>query len=304
MRSIIFGTVCSTVLVTAIPCPALAESVVEKVATTEVLTAAISFNAVPYSYIDADGDLVGYSIDILNLIETQMEEELGRDITLQVVEAGPSERISLLTSGEIDIACDARFTWERDRYVDFSLSYALSGIRLLTPPESTLAAPESLVGQRVAVYPNSLGQEVIELVQPEATLVPVTSVVEAFGALDANEVDAIAGDSVVLAGLVAQRGGETVYRIAPAEPLERYGIACMIPENNSTFMGMVNYAIAGLAQGYISGDPQSVNLVDQWFGDGGIMFLPVALKSAFFRSVLAQRAQVPPASTEFSTQGD
>jgi polar amino acid transport system substrate-binding protein len=286
----------SAALVLATPTIAHAESVIEKVARTEVLTVGIRFDAVPYSYIDADGNLVGYSIDIFDRIEAQLEAELGKDIVVQKREANdPAERIPLITSGEIDIACDTRFTWERDRYVDYSISYSLSGIRFITLANSTLDTIESLSGQNVAVLKDSIGEATVELVQPGANLMPVETAEAAFDALEAGQVDAIAGDTVVLAGLAARRG-TTNYRIAPDVPLQRFGIACMVPENNSTFLNLVNYSIAGLLQGYVSGEQEALNTVNQWIGEDGIVPLPEELVRTFFAMVLAQRAQVPPSA--------
>ncbi len=285
-----------TVLTLATAGPSWAETVIEKVARTGVLTVGTSFDAVPYSYIDADGNLVGYSVDIVSRIQAQLSAELGREVVVQRREATSlSDRIPLLTSGQIDISCDTQFTWERDRFVDFSVSYGLSGIRLLTQEGSTLGTPQSLVGQRIGVIQNSLGQQVMALVQPRAILVPLESPESAFAALQAGDVAAIAGDSVVLGGLVAQKGGTAVYELAPAVPYERYGIACMVPENNSSFLNTVDYAIAGLLQGYVSGDAQATATVNRWFGPDGIVPLPQELITEFFQSVLIQRAQVPPA---------
>lgn len=285
----------SLVLAAAFPAASQAETVIEKIARTGVLTVGTRFDLVPYSYIDAEGELVGYSVDIVNRIETQLEAELGRDIVVQRTESNNlSERIPLLTSGQIDISCDTQFTWERDRHVDFSVSYGLSGIRLLTRENSTLGTPESLVNQRIGVLQNSIGQQVMALVQPRAVLVPMESPDAAFAALQAEEVAAIAGDSVILGGLVAQKGGTDVYELAPAVPYERYGIACMVPQNNSSFLNMVDYAIAGLLQGYVSGEAQALNTVNPWLGPEGIVPLPQELITEFFETVLIQRAQVPP----------
>ena len=282
-------------LAMALAGPSWAETVIEKVARTGVLTVGNRFDLVPYSYIDAEGKLVGYSVDIVSRIEAQLEAELGRDIVVQRREAqGLTERIPLIASGEIDLACDTQFTWERDRHVDFSVSYGLSGIRLLTREGSDLGTPESLVGQRIGVIPNSIGQQVMALVQPRAVLVPLDSLDAAFAALQSGEVAALAGDSVLLGGLVAQKGGTDVYELAPAEPYQRYGIACMVPQNNSTFLNMVDYAIAGLLQGYVSGDQQALTTVNQWIGPGGIVPIPQELITRFFEAVLIQRAQVPP----------
>jgi polar amino acid transport system substrate-binding protein len=294
MRPKFFLTVFSTAVMLLTPTAAFAESVLEKVARTEVLSVGIRLNAVPYSYVDDQDNLVGYSIDVLDLIEARIEAELNKDIVVQQVEANdPAQRIPLLRSGQIDLACDTQFTWERDRYVDFSISYGLSGIHVLTLADSDLGTPESLANRKVAVIENSVGDDVMKLVQPGATLVPVASIEAAFSALDAQEVDAIAGERIVLAGVAAQRGAGA-YRMAPGDAFERYGVTCMVPENNSAFLNMVNYAIADMVQGYLSGDQDSVSLIERWFGADGVVPLPEARIREFFEMVLIQRAQVPP----------
>lgn len=290
----------SLILALAFPGRSLAETVVEKVARTNVLTVGTRFDAIPYSYVNEQGELVGYSIDVLNLIKAQLQQELGKEITIQMVEENdPSERIPLLMNRQIDIACDTQFTWERDRHVDFSTSYGISGIRLLTLQESDLGSPESLIAQQIGVIPNSTAQDVMQLVQPQATLVPISTVEEGFTALNEGEVDALAGDTIVLGGM-AQRMGLNTYKLAPIEPYARYGIACMVPENNSTFLNLVNYALVGLMQGYVTGESQAVGMVDRWFGAEGVVPLPDNLVHAFFETIIIQHAQIPPEATPVS----
>lgn len=291
--------VCSAGVVLGTPSLALADTVLEKVAQTGVLTAGVSFQSVPYSYVDDEGNLVGYSIDLLKLIEDQVEAEINRDIVVQMVEAtDPATRIPMLETGEIDISCDTRFTWERERHVDFSISYGLSDVSLLTLADSQFDASGTLANKKIGVFQNSFGEAVMAQVRPEAEQVVMTSIDSAFEALDSGVVDAISSDSIVLMGLAAQRGAPA-YRIAPDSAFAQYGIACMVPEANSTFMDMVNYAIAGLAQGYVDDDPRYVNVVGHWFDEAtGIVPLPNNLVKDFFESVLRQRTLVPPVPTE------
>ncbi|MEL7227978.1 MAG: extracellular substrate binding-like orphan protein GrrP, partial [Cyanobacteria bacterium J06576_12] len=289
----------STLSLMLSPASAVAETVVEKVARTGILTAGVRFDAVPYSYIDDQGELVGYSIDLLRLVEAQLEAELGKEITVQMIDANTEpERIPLLTSGEVDIACDARFTWARDRSVDFSISYSLSGTRLLTRAGSDVGEIEEMAGRNIAVFENSVSKDIISQVQPAANLLTVSSVDAAFAALDEERVEAIAEDTVVLGGWAAQRGGDERYQLALEQPLDRYGVACMMPTGNSTFRYMVDYAIAGLAQGYLDGDDRSTAIVNRWFGESGVVPLPVESLQDFFSRVLFQRSIVPPVAAE------
>ncbi|KAB0241599.1 transporter substrate-binding domain-containing protein [Microcystis aeruginosa EAWAG127a] len=273
----------------------LAETVVEKVARTGFLTVGTRFDAIPYSYVNEKGELVGYSMDVLERIRKRLETRLGRPVTLQMVEANqPGEKINLIRSGDIDIACSTAFTWERAKVVDFSISYSISGIRILAKKGSNLSTPQSLIGKRIALVPTSAAVDVIKLVQPQATIVATYSTVEeAIEALKTGKIDAIAGDSISLAGTIL-RDNPKIYEIVPEEALANFGIACMVPENNSTFLDDVNYAIVKMMQDYITNDTATVSQIDRWFGSQGMVPIPPELLKGFFAFKVIEHAQINP----------
>ncbi len=273
----------------------LAETVVEKVARTGFLTVGTRFDAIPYSYINDKGELVGYSMDVLERIRKRLETRLGRPVTLQMIEANqPGEKINLIRSGEIDIACSTAFTWERAKVVDFSISYSISGIRILAKKGSNLSTPQSLIGKRIALVPTSAAVDVIKLVQLQATIVTTYSTVEeALEALKTGKIDAIAGDSISLAGTIL-RDNPKIYEIVPEEALANFGIACMVPENNSTFLDDVNYAIVKMMQDYITNDTATVSQIDRWFGSQGMVPIPPELLKGFFAFKVIEHAQINP----------
>ncbi|ELS49146.1 extracellular solute-binding s, 3 family protein [Microcystis aeruginosa FACHB-905 = DIANCHI905] len=273
----------------------LAETVVEKVARTGFLTVGTRFDAIPYSYVNDKGELVGYSMDVLERIRKRLETRLGRPVTLQMIEANqPGEKINLIRSGDIDIACSTAFTWERAKVVDFSISYSISGIRILAKKGSNLSTPQSLIGKRIALVPTSAAVDVIKLVQPQATIVTTYSTVEeALEALKTGKIDAIAGDSISLAGTIL-RDNPKIYEIVPEEALANFGIACMVPENNSTFLDDVNYAIVKMMQDYITNDTATVSQIDRWFGSQGMVPIPPELLKGFFAFKVIEHAQINP----------
>lgn len=273
----------------------LAETVVEKVARTGFLTVGTRFDAIPYSYVNDKGELVGYSMDVLERIRKRLETRLGRPVTLQMIEANqPGEKINLIRSGDIDIACSTAFTWERAKVVDFSISYSISGIRILAKKGSNLSTPQSLIGKRIALVPTSAAVDVIKLVQPQATIVTTYSTVEeAIEALKTGKIDAIAGDSISLAGTIL-RDNPQAYEIVPEEALANFGIACMVPENNSTFLDDVNYAIVKMMQDYITNDTATVSQIDRWFGSQGMVPIPPELLKGFFAFKVIEHAQINP----------
>ncbi|KGF71803.1 ABC transporter substrate-binding protein [Neosynechococcus sphagnicola sy1] len=281
-------------LAVALPGRALAESVLEKVARTGVLTAGTSTDAVPLAYIDDKGNFVGYSVDILEIVRSQLEKELGKPIKLELVGVTVADRIPKLVSEELDIVCEASsFTWEREKYVDFSVDYGITGTRLLVKKGSPLSTPQSLVGKRIGVIPQSVNAQVMKLVQPQATFVPVKDRAEGATALEQGKLDALASDGILLEGFRLTASNPDAFAVVPAKPYAIQGLACMLPENDSSFRDLVNYSLVSFMQGVETGDKQSTAIIDRWFGPEGIVTLNREMIDNFFRFVVDSYEQIP-----------
>jgi polar amino acid transport system substrate-binding protein len=286
---------------------ATAETVLAKVARTGVLTLGVNTDRVPYAYFETDGaPPVGYSIDMANLVKDTLESYLDEEITLEMVEVGSfGERVALLDGGQIDLSCDVVFTWERDQVVDYSDSYSISGMRLVTLANSTLDAESDLANARVGITAEPLASSILGAFYPEATPVIIDTYDAGFDALESGEIDALGGDSILLAGFAQPRGSEN-YQLIPDAPITNFGVSCIVPENNSTFLGLVNYSIASFMDGYVTGEPTAVAIIDRWFGDNGVVPLGeerLAIAETFFRFQLLNRAQVPPEGIDFNALG-
>ncbi|MEB3121925.1 MAG: extracellular substrate binding-like orphan protein GrrP [Snowella sp.] len=276
----------------------LAETVMEKVARTGVLTLGINSELIPYSYVNDKGELDGYSMSIVNLVRQQLEKELGKPVTLETVEAKTiADRIPKLLTGEIDIACDTAFTWTRDKYVDFSVSYSITGIRLLVSKNSNLDAPESLIDKRIAVIPNSVGEKAIKLAQPKAKLVPVENIEAGLIALKEGKVDGVAGDSILLDG-ARQKAGLLDTKLVPQTPFASYGVACMIGQHDPTFLRLVNFSIVGFMENYLAQEKTASGIVDRWLGPNGITIVDPDVIRSFFNYTVITHEQIPPAETK------
>ncbi len=257
-----------------IPGVAGAETVMQKVARTGVLTAGTSRDALPFAYADNQGKLTGYSVDMLTLIQKQLEKELGKKIKLQLVGVTPAERIPKIINRQVDIVCDASsFTWERDKKVDFSSSYGVTGTQILIKKDSNLGSLESLIGKRVGVLAGTTNEQAIKEIQPQAKLVYFQARAEGFAALEQGKIDAFASDSILLEGWLQTAKNQDSFAIAPPRPYSREGIACMVPENNSKFLDSVNYSLIKFMQGFVNNNPKYVAIFDRWFGSQGAVYL-------------------------------
>ncbi|BAZ86885.1 amino acid ABC transporter substrate-binding protein [Dolichospermum compactum] len=267
---VIFGLILSGLM----PGIAKAETVMEKVARTGVLTAGTSKDALPFAYSDSQGKLTGYSVDMLTLIQQQLEKELGKKITLKLVAVTPAARIPKIINRQVDIVCDASsFTWERDKKIDFSISYGVTGTQILIKKETNLGSPESLINKRVGVLAGTTNEQAIKRIQPQAKLVYFKTRPEGFAALEQGKIDAFASDSILLEGWLQTAKNPNSFAIVPPRPYSREGIACMVPENNSKFLNSVNYSLVKFMQGFVNNNPKYVAIFDRWFGSQGAVYL-------------------------------
>ena len=262
-----------------------AETVLEKIIRTGKLTAGTSKDALPFAYRNEEGELVGYSIDILELITAQLEQEYDRDIELELVALKPKERIPKLTDGEVDIVCDATsFTWKRDRLIDFSFSYSSTGTRLLTKKGNNLWNADSLVGKRIGALPQTTNEKAMRRVQPLAEIVLFKDRAAAYEALRQGEIDAFASDGLLLESWLQTISDPENFQIVGN--FSREGIACMVAENNSQLMNSVNYTLVEFMQGFVNDEPKYVTIFDRWFGPQGVLPLTQDLRNIAIDNML------------------
>lgn len=255
----------------------VAETVLEKVERTGKLTAGTSKDALPFAYRNDEGELVGYSVDILELITQQLGQELNREIELELTALQPRQRIPQLTAGKVDIVCDASsFTWKRDRVIDFSFSYSSTGTRLLTKKGNNFWDAESLRGKRIGAIAKTTNERTIRRIQPDAEIVLFRDRAAGYQALRDGEIDAFTSDGILLESWLRNIPNPEDFQIVG--DFSREGIACMVAENNSQFMNTVNYSLIEFMQGFLNDKPEYVAIFEKWFGAQGVLPLTQDLK--------------------------
>jgi polar amino acid transport system substrate-binding protein len=289
---VVFSALCAFLYAS----PTLAHSVIEKVVETGVLKAGTSKDAFPFAYKDRTGHLNGYSVDMLVLIQKQLEKQLKRPVKLELVALDPADRISSLKSGSVDIVCDAAsFTWERNHDVDFTVSYATTGTQLMARRSAKAWDITSLAGQKIGAMPGTTSEEAVLRVQPKAKVVLVKDRAEGYKLLQENKIMAFADDRILLEAWIQRTSNTRNFQIL--NPLlSKEGIACMVPENNSTFLDTANYSLVRFMQGFIKGKPSYVQIFDRWFGSQSALPLSRDLRDLVIdnmRLVIDTKQEIP-----------
>ena len=271
------------------PLAASAETVLEKAMRTGELVMVGTTDSPPLLTLDAKGEPVGYAIEVGRRIDKELSAQLGGKVRIRFEPVpNTAAMVQAVASGGAALACGVPFSWEREMVVDYSLPIGLSGLRLLAGSAAIDGSPASLVGRRVATVSGSLGATAIGTLQPAAKPVSFESLDAAVTALKQGKVDGVLGDSNVLAGLRKVRNLSST-RLVPDEPFATYGVGCIVPQNNSDLINVVNLAIAKQQAAYLEGQPDAVASIDPWVGPNGVLGIPVERIRGFFQSSLLSR---------------
>ncbi len=251
--------------------PSWAGNVLDKIKQTGVMTAGTRKDAIPFGYVNEQGKWVGYSIDILEIIRQDVQQKLGKPIELQLVEVTPQNRFAKIKEGSIDIECaSTTFTWEREKEVDFTVSYFASGTKVLVKKGSGLDTLESLAGRKVGVIAETTNERVIKIQQPAAELVSVKDRIDGLNKLEAGEIDAFASDGILLEGLKKEAKNPVNLEVVPEFPFMYESYACIVPQDNSAWRDTVNYSLIKFMEGVVGDRLAAVSIYEKWFGEEGV----------------------------------
>ena len=253
------------------PAPVLAETVLEKVSRTAVLTAGARGNTIPFAFINEKNEWIGFSIDLLEAVRARLEKKLAKRIKLEKKEVTPETRIQLVVNRTIDVECGVTtYTRARDEAVDFSINFFFTGAQLLVKRGSGIKSLEDLAGKRVGAIRETTGLAALRAAQPKANVVTFQDQPAAFLALEQGRIVAYAHDGILMAGLLARARNPRDYEVV-GDFFSKDPFSCMIPENDSKWRDFVNHTLMELID---SG--KFFELYDKWFGERGVVPYPMS----------------------------
>lgn len=204
-------------LAIAVAAPAVAQSEQSPLRLTGTLqkvhasgTVAIGYreSSIPFSYLSARGEPIGYAIDLCHALVDAMGDAIGRPVAIRWQRVTSESRIAAVASGAVDLECGSTTSnLERRKSVAFSPTFFVSGTKLMVPKDSSIRSYGDLNGKRVVVTAGTTNEKTLaELKQKFRLDVALTTAPDhaaSFRMLQAGEVDAFATDDVLLYGLLA-----------------------------------------------------------------------------------------------------
>ena len=261
----------ASVLLLATAAPVLAETVLEKIKRTGILTAGTRGSSIPFAFINEKNEWIGFSIDLLEAIRARLEKKLGKAIKLEKKEVMPENRVMLVANRTIDVECGSTtYTRGRDETVDFSINFFFSGAQLLVKKGSGIKSLADVADKRVGVARGTTAEKNLRVSQPKVDVVAFQDHPAAFLALEQGRIVAYANDGILLAGLIAKAKNPKDYEVV-GDFFSKDPYSCMVPENDSKWRDFVNHTLMELID---SG--KFFELYDKWFGERGVVPYPMS----------------------------
>jgi glutamate/aspartate transport system substrate-binding protein len=236
-----------------------------KIQVSKTITLGYRDASVPFSYLSAAGQPIGYSIDICLEIVQDVRAALGDDsIRVRYVAVDTQTRIPRVLDGTVDLECGTTTNnAERRKQVAFSPIIFVSGTKLLVKRTSTIKSYRDLKGRSVAVTPASTNEAAMKALDARqrlgSTLLVVPGNAQAFQAVASGKADAWAGDDAVLFATAAESPDSSDFSVLDEFlSYDPYGI--MYRKDDPALDALVKQSFERLAEGR-----ELARLYDQWF---------------------------------------
>jgi polar amino acid transport system substrate-binding protein len=255
-----------------------AETTLEKISRTGVLTIGTRTGFPGFAFINNKKEWVGFSIDLVEqAIAPEISKKLGKSIKVEKKASISSTRIPLLTSNAVDLIAETMTdTRSRRESVDFSLTYFVTGAQFLVKKGSPIKGVQDIAGKRIAAMKGSTSARIIREQYMSAHLVEFPDQPAAFKALTQGQVDAYTSHGTYLAELIGKAPNPGDWVIAgDFYTYEPYGMA--MRKNESDFRTLVNN---GLMEAIESG--KYFELYEKWFGPKGEVPYPMTAENKRF----------------------
>lgn len=251
----------------------------KKIADTKTITIAHRTDAAPFSFVNDNKEVTGYSVDLCKRVIASIERQIGvKDLKVKYLPVTTQTRFDVIIKGQADMECGAStVTLSRLKTVDFSSFTFFETTGMMAKTTSGFQSLVDLAGKRIAVIAGTTNERAVNLQlkrqQVTATVVPVKSSPEAIAALDAGTVDAFASDALLLIGAVTKaKDPKAMMLLNDQLSFEPYGIA--LPRGDASFRLAINTALAQI----YSGDDIN-DIYNRWFSTFG---KPSALTEAIY----------------------
>ena len=193
--------------------PAQLTGTLAKVRTSGSIAIGYRESSVPFSYLNARNEPIGYSIELCRALVTAIEDTVNKSLSIKFVPVTSESRIDAVANGQIDLECGSTTNnIERQKRVAFSPTMFVSGTKLMVKKGSPIKSFRDLGGKKVAVTSGTTNEKTMRDLNDKfklgTQLVVMRDHAESFAQVASGQADAFATDDVLLYGLIAQNAAK------------------------------------------------------------------------------------------------
>ena len=244
-------------------------------------------DAPPLSFVDEQGNVAGYSIDLCRHIASAIRNDLGIeqiDIEFKPLVA-MEERIAAVETGEVDIECGATtVTLSRRERIDFTLMTFITGSAILSRKAKPINSIEDLDKRRIAVVAGTTTEDVVrrvaEVNEFRINIEPIETHDEGMELLNKGKVDGYASDRAMLIGQVFRNANAANDYTMTRTALSFEPYAFMISRGDTGFRLAADRALASLFR-----TARIRRIYQNWFGRYGEPLSPIVEAMYQFQAV-------------------
>ncbi len=225
----------------------------KKIRDTGTVTLGIRASSSPFSYLNAQGQPIGYSIDLCRAIVDEISNETdGKTPAIKYLAVTPESRIGDLLSGKIDLECGSTTNnLERQKQVAFSPVIFVSGTKVMVRKSAPIKSFRDLKGKTIVATAGTTNEATLRKLDEQfglgLTLLSARDHAESYEMLASGKADAFALDDVLLYGLIAKNKGQAEFTvIGDFLSYDPYGI--MYRKDDPQMAALVNRTFRELAE--------------------------------------------------------
>ncbi len=240
--------------------------VIQRIRDKQTLTIAYDPNQSPFSLTGDDGLPTGYTVDLCKIVASQLVTQLDMKLMdVRWIKTNTRSRFDAIESGDADLECSATSnTLDRQRNFAFSLTTFIQGATFAVRNDANLEKLDHLTDKKLAVVRNTttskLMKQAIASGQMQATLIEAKSFEAAGNMLANKEVDAVAGDRLLMFDQLIRSKLGTRFRMLPQDFAPEY-YAIMLSKSDPDLRWAVNATLSRTYRTPVIGE-----LFQRWFG--------------------------------------
>jgi len=245
--------------------PAAAIDTLKKIRDSGAITLGYRESSVPFAYLDASRQPVGYSMDLCYKVVAALKRELRMPaLQVKLAPVTPANRIPALLENRIDLECGSTTNnAERRKQVAFTVATYIAGAKYLSKAKSRIGSPDDLAKKTVVTTQGTTTEKILRALDQQSSLhmniVLGKDHAESFSMVAAGKAEAFFMDDILLYSLRAESGAPQEYEVS-TKLLSIEPLSLMLRNDDPAFKRIVDLEIARVIM-----DGEIYPLYKKWF---------------------------------------